>query len=80
LSIGIRNDAIYERLVGLALMTVPLALYFPAIKDGNAPLALIAVVVGGAFWAVGILRGIRGNADDDSEDKDGEGPTIAANV
>jgi hypothetical protein len=78
LSVGIRNDAIYERLVGVALMTVPAVLYFPAIKDGEAPLALIAVVIGGAFWVVGILRGIRGKPDDDSEDKGEEGPTIAA--
>jgi hypothetical protein len=57
LSSGIRNDAIYERLVGLALMTVTAVLYFQAIKDESSPMALIAVVIGGAFWVVGILRG-----------------------
>lgn len=80
LAVGIRNDAIYERLVGLALMTVPAALYFPAIKDGSSPLALIAVVIGGAFWVVGILRGTRSKADNESEDEGDGGPTIAAKV
>jgi hypothetical protein len=84
LSVGIRNDATYARLVGLVLVGVPAALYFPAIKDGNASLALVAVVIGGAFWIVGILREIRDkdlSEEGDSKDKGGDqDQTIAAKV
>jgi hypothetical protein len=80
LSAGIRNDAIYERLMGVSLMAVPAVLYFPAIKDGSSPLALIAVVIGGAFWVVGILRGTRSKADNENEDEGDGRPTIAAKV
>jgi hypothetical protein len=61
-------------------MTVPAVLYFPAIKDGSSPLALIAMVIGGAFWMVGILRGIRSKADSENEDEGDGGPTIAAKI
>jgi hypothetical protein len=80
LSAGIHNDAIYERLVGVALMTVPAALYFPAIKDGSSSLALIAVVIGGAFWVVGILRWTRSKADNENENEGDGGLTIEGRV
>jgi hypothetical protein len=80
LSAGIHNDAIYERLVGVALMTVPAALYFPAIKDGSSSLALIAVVIGGAFWVVGILRWTRSKADNENENEGDGGLTIEGKV
>ncbi len=76
---GVRQESIYRRLVGIALMTVPAALYLPAIKDGDAPLALVMVLLGGAFWVVGIIRGSRkGVSDEDDEDKDDAVPTVPA--
>jgi len=74
---GIRKESIYQRLVGIALMTVPAALYFPAIKDGDAPLALVMVLLGGAFWVAGILRGSR-KGDEDDEDQGDAGATMVA--
>ena len=56
---GGRHHTIYQRFVGIAFVLAPAALYYPAIEDGDAPLALVSMVIGAALWIVGIMNEIR---------------------
>jgi len=57
-SAGALKRTIYQRLLGLTFTIVPGVRYLPAIKDGGSALALVAMIVGAAFWIVGILNAI----------------------
>jgi hypothetical protein len=71
-SIGIRKRTIYQRFVGLLFMVVPCVLYFPSLNESDASWALVSMLVGGAFWIVGVLREIRQNLASE-EEHDGKG-------
>jgi len=76
--LGAFHRSIYQRFVGLTLMLVPEALYYPAIKGGDAPLALVCMLAGGAFLIVGIVREIRGRGAPGDEREDELGEAVVA--